>query len=92
MHPVLVRQRPDRQLLHPVIATYRLKQLHPRPRHSLPHPERRQQHGEPSGVGPDQTVTTPPGVSDMEPNQTVTVGPNQTDRAISTSKQLNCSS
>ena len=38
MHPVAVGQRPDRETIAPMITTYRLEQLHPRPRHFLPLP------------------------------------------------------
>jgi hypothetical protein len=38
VHPVLVGQRPDRQLLQPLITPDRLVQIHLRPRHFLPLP------------------------------------------------------
>ena len=80
VHPMPVSQRPDGQLLQPLITTYRLEQLHPRPRHFRPSrspPTTRRAFG----VGPDQTVITRPGrvgggAKSVRP---VTVGPVQTD-------------
>ena len=80
MHLMPVGQRPDRKTITPMITPDRLEQLHPRPRHFRPSPSPTRTRRA-FGVGPDQTVITMPGVSEMGPSQTVTVGPDQTDRA-----------
>jgi len=81
MHAMPVRQRPNRQTITPMITTYRLEQLHSRPRHFRPFPIAVNNTTSLRGGARSNRHNRDPGVSEVGPKQTVTVGPNQTDRA-----------